>query len=125
MGKAYSLASDQRLAIEGDVQQVTAPASQMANPLGFAIGSSDLGRTTAEISLGNISITNYPAEVNDLVSTILEKTTQVSEQSTAAVGSVNQTLTDIVEGIKAPLSQYLPYLVIGIVFFVIYVLSKR
>jgi hypothetical protein len=141
---AKTIQKDQRLILEGAAPQLlTMPESQLtaspysvavggekskaavaftfADPLGIAVGD----KSTAEVSYGGVTIVNYPAEVNDLVNSILQQTSKVSEQAAGAVGSINETLAGIIEGIKTPLSQYLPYAALGGLLFVLYLLSKR
>ena len=103
---------DQRRGIDGDITgQVTAPQSQIANPLGIAIGGAQHGGATTTVEYGDITFNEYPAELNDLVLSIMES----SQKGVEAAGDTSTELANPIEGIKTPLSQYVPLAVLALV----------
>jgi len=116
---SQSQTKDQRMVVEG-AEQVTAPESQLANPLGINITQShSTGSPT--VDYGGITIQNFPKEVNELVKSALATNQQAMSQLSKPV----ETLVSTIEGIKTPLSQYLPYVMIGAAALVAYLFLTR
>lgn len=120
---ATSISKDMRLGIDGDVGQVTAPQSQIANPFGLAIGIGDRTRgSNVDVTYGTVMY-NDLAQVNALVTDILG-------QQDRALQSINQLGADFISQvstaageIKEPLTRFIPWVAAGILLFIFYKLK--
>jgi hypothetical protein len=117
---SQSVAKDQRFAIEGDTGQLAGTGSQIANPLGVNIR----GQSSANhLTYGDITVNEFSEGVSSLVKDILASNEKLLTTSLDHSSAVTEKLSSVVEGEKTPLSQYLPFIVLGIA--AVYLLKKR
>lgn len=116
---SQSITEDNRLVAEG-AEQVTAPHSQIANPLGINI-TQEHSTGNPTVDYGGITIDNWPDDVNELVRSTLKSNQDAMKQMTTPV----QSLVSTIEGIKTPLAQYVPYAVIAAVSLAAYLVLTR
>jgi len=143
MGKSYSSTEvkDNRVAVESDsLLYMTSPESQLtnapgsiaagqqvsgvkmsyANPFGVSMTESH----NSNVSYGNIVINDLDG-VNALVTEIM---TQAQEHVQTVADTTQELGTDILESIgqfKEPLLKYLPFVGIGVIVLLIFMLRKR
>jgi hypothetical protein len=128
-----TVAKDQRLAVSGDAGQVTSPQSQIANPLGFALGASDSANLSANLSFGDVRYNDLD-QVNALVTSIMLQNTNlltaIAEENSKTLEAISKQTSSVTESfgslgtgvldsvttaaneIKEPLTKYIPIAVI-------------
>lgn len=137
MGKSWStsIAKDQRLGIDGDVGQVTAPQSQIANPLGLALGISEQSSGNQISVKYNDVYYNDMDKVNALVTSIMtqskETLKEIAEQNSKTLSSISTLGSDVLgqvstaaNEIKEPLTRYIPIIGGAIILFMILKFSR-
>lgn len=121
---ASSITKDQRVAIDGNLDQLTSPQSQIANPLGLSIGASDRS------SIKDLSVSYGDVRYNDL-DAVNELVTSIMQQQTDTLKSINKLGTDVISQvstaateIKEPLTKFIPYIGGGILLILLLKMAK-
>lgn len=115
---SFSNATDNRMMVEDlpALEKLTAPNSAMSDPLGISIQRGDHSSGGAvEIAYGDVTYNAYPEEFNDLVKDIMSQSVSASQAAMTSVSDTTGTMTDIVEDTKAPLAQYMPYVILVVI----------
>lgn len=120
-----SVNKDQRIVVDG-AEQVTAPESQIANPLGVSIQRTHSSGAT-NVDYGGITIQEFPPQVGDMIEAVLESNQKALEQMAAfsqEADSTSESLVDTIEAIKTPLAKYMPYVIVLAGLFVLVKLKR-
>ncbi len=120
--QSFSAQEDMRTAVEGDVDVMVSPGSQLVNPLGIALSSDMASATNATITYRDVTVNEYPADLNELIASMTEYSQNTidailasSQDTVETVSNTTDTLSDVIEGTETPLSQYIPYAVLGLI----------
>lgn len=107
-----SSVKDQRVGIDGTIQDIVQQGAINDSPYSVRIGG--MSKT------GDIMINDMEA-ISELASQIMGSNEKAVETIAAPIGQA----IDVVESIKAPLSQYLPYAVLAVVIYLIFKFSGK
>lgn len=125
---AQTISQDQRVGISGDAYQVTAPQSQLINPLGFGTYAGTNSSAFSQIKTGDI-LYNDLSQVNTLVTSIMDQTKStlesIADQNRDTLSTLSNLGNDVLAGvstaaneIKEPLTKYIPIAVLLVIVFV-------
>lgn len=110
--------TDQRVGIDGDVEKFASQSAIVDSPLAVRISSS--GSSKPNVNYGGVTINSV-----DDISTLVKDIMTDNQATVATITAPVSQAIGLIESIKAPLSQYMPYAVLAVVLYLILKFGKK